>query len=399
MRLLMIVIVFGALLGCEATAIRSSSEITTVNKLNPEVSTPIAVPVAIYVDKSKPEQKHAINFFAKMEEAAQLVTDDLFQSSVKLTTSSDFQYMFYFSSINTWNQAWGIWNAEVNLKVLNHQGETLYTGTFKSSENGGLYDIDGVFNSLAEAAKEGIIAFLNNQSPDKINAAVSEFTSGPRDKFPIKTFIGEVPPTGSGTGFFIDNNGLILTAAHVVADCIHVELQHKGELMSAEVQTSSQLLDLAVVNSNFNNGTHVAISSDAKPVLGKQVFVTGYPLAGILSDYPSLTVGNISSIGGLKGSKGTFQFSAPVQPGNSGGAIVDYKGNVIGLVSSSLNQAMMLQQVGTVSQNVNFGIEPAVIRKFLQNQNVSFETKPRSDNFEKASADAVEYTVQVLCYK
>ena len=47
----------------------------------------------------------------------------------------------------------------------------------------------------------------------------------------------------------------------------------------------------------------------------------------------------------------------------------------------------------------NFGINPQVIRKFLHNHDVAFPNETRRDNFEKASADAVEYTIQVLCYR
>ena len=399
MRALIVFLMLGALLGCEATAVRSSAEVMTKNSLNQNITTPVALPVAIYVDKSRPENKRAINFYAKLEEAAELVADGLFQSVEILTPNSDFKYLFSMGAISTWNQAWGVWSAELTVKVLDRSGEVLFTGNFKSSENGGLYDFDAIHNSQAEAAKEAMIAFLNQQGQEQINLAVQEYQSAPKDQFPIKALLKDLPPTGSGTGFFVDNNGMVLSAAHVVNDCVHVELQHKGELVKGEVQYSSSLLDLAVIKTDFNNTTYAAIAEDTKPVLGKQVFVTGYPLADILSEYPSLTVGNISSIGGLKGAKGVFQFSAPVQPGNSGGAIVDYQGNVVGLVSSSLNQAMMLKKAGTVSQNVNFGINPQVIRKFLHNHDVAFPNETRHDNFEKASADAVEYTIQVLCYR
>jgi len=399
MRLMMILLLLGGLIGCEATAVRSSEEVTTSNKLNPQIASPVQVPVAIYVDKSKPDKQRTVNFYAILEEAAELVGDGLFESSELLSSKSEFQYLLSMSAFSTWNRAWGIWNAELELIVLSRDGRTLFTGTFKSSESGGLYDSDAIYNSLAEAAKESIIGFLNHQGPETIELAVNEYRANPIDKLPVKELLADLPPSGSGSGFFVDEEGMVLTAAHVVADCVHVEMQHKGELMAGEVKHSSQLLDLAVIKTGFANSTYGALSTDTKPVLGKQVFVTGYPLAGILSDYPSLTVGNVSSIGGLKGATGTFQFSAPIQPGNSGGAIVDYKGNVVGLVSSSLNQAMMLEKVGTVSQNVNFGIQPVLIQKFLQHHNVVYQPTKRNNDFEQASADAVEYTVQVLCYK
>jgi S1-C subfamily serine protease len=118
-----------------------------------------------------------------------------------------------------------------------------------------------------------------------------------------------------------------------------------------------------------------------------------------LSAYPSLTIGNISSKGGLKGAQGYFQFSAPIQPGNSGGAITDYKGNLMGVVSSTLNQAMMLEKSGTTSQNINFGIETPLLKRFLDKFGIAYNQGTSEASFETSSIDAVEYSNQIVCYQ
>jgi len=155
---------------------------------------------------------------------------------------------------------------------------------------------------------------------------------------------------------------------------------------------------LAVINTNYKNNHHALLRNNAEPVLGKQVFVASFPLSGLLSDFPSLTVGNISSKGGLKGAKGSFQFSAPVQPGSSGGAVVDFNGKLVGVVSASLNQSTMLSKTDVTAQNLNFGVDLSLLTKFLDKKDVQYSTVDSDVNFEKASADAVEYTNQVLCY-
>ena len=104
-------------------------------------------------------------------------------------------------------------------------------------------------------------------------------------------------------------------------------------------------------------------------------------------------------MGGLKGAKNYFQFTAPIQPGNSGGAITDYKGNLMGVVSSTLNQAMMLQNSGTTSQNVNFGVNTELLKRFLHKYDVEINEATSDQNFERSSADAVEYSTQILCYQ
>lgn len=259
--------------------------------------------------------------------------------------------------------------------------------------------MNAIYNAFAKSLKEVLIEFINRNQAS-ILATASETTGQTQPtKVAIKDLFDNLTPSNSGTGFFINFAGQSVTASHVVNDCIFIELQHKGEVFNAELIHDSQLLDLAVLNVDYSNSHAVTINEQASSNLGKQVFVTGYPLSGILSDYPSLTVGNISSKGGLKGSKGYFQFSAAIQPGNSGGAITDYQGHLMGVVSSTLNQAMMLKQSGTTAQNLNFGIETSMLQRFLNKHEVNYNQGKSDSNFEIASADAVEYSNQILCYK
>ncbi|MGV6807307.1 MAG: trypsin-like peptidase domain-containing protein, partial [bacterium] len=194
--------------------------------------------------------------------------------------------------------------------------------------------------------------------------------------------------------------GILLTAAHVVRDCVLIEAVFNGEKFPVSSMKSAELLDLAVLDTGAEGHGIATINGDAKkPMLGQQLFATGFPLSNILSAYPSLTVGNVSSLGGLKGGQGVFQFSAPVQPGNSGGSVVDYKGNLLGVVTGTLNQKMMLETTGTVSQNLNFAVDLEFIRKFLDKEAIPYTVSTKSQTFEEASAEAVDYSAQVFCYQ
>lgn len=395
------IIVFALLIvlaGCEATAVKDSASIQTQKQLSANISKPVQLSIAYYVDKSKPER--GVNFFGKLEEATQLVSEDMFTSSEKLSSESDVQYFFKLSTNSRWDRAWGNWDSEISLVVLDRSGKEIHRGNIKNtSRGGGVYDFDAVYNAFAAGVKEMLIEFVNNRGGDAIKQDVESFSSKQVAMVPIKKLLEGNKPSSSGTGFFINDRGVALTAAHVIDSCIYLDLRHKGQTYSAKVAHSSNLLDLAVLTTDYSGSTYVSISPKSKPTLGKQVFVTGFPLANLLAEYPSLTVGNISSLGGLKGAKGHFQFSAPIQPGNSGGAIVDYKGNLQGLVSSTLNQKMMLSETGTTSQNVNFGIELDLIQKFLKVNNVAYKQSTSSNTFDKSSAMAVEYSNQILCYQ
>jgi len=173
---------------------------------------------------------------------------------------------------------------------------------------------------------------------------------------------------------------------------------HNGEKYSPEVLASSNLLDLAALKIEGKPEAFLPVNKSNEITLGKPLFVTGFPLSDILSDYPSLTVGNVTSLGGLKGAEGTFQFSAPTQPGNSGGAIVDYKGNLLGVVSATLNQGMLLKESGTLSQNINFGVNVQLLAAFLEQHKIEYPTAVNELDFEAASKEAVKYTSQLTCY-
>lgn len=400
MRIHALLILIILLVGCEATPVNNAALIKTKLKLDKRISTPVQLPVAYYVNKKAPKDK--VNFFGKMEEAAQLVTSDMFMSSEKLTSESEFVYLIELNTSSDWDYVWGGWESDIEISIVDRSGNQLMNKHIqkKAASAGGLYDFNAVYNSYASALKDLIIEFIN-QNTDTILATQIKYAGGGKDESvePIKSLFKNLDASNSGSGFFIDTNGTSVTAAHVVNQCIFVEVNYKGNTYDADILASSQLLDLAVIKIDYNNLVSISIEPTPSIKLGKQVFVTGYPLSGILAEYPSLTVGNISSRGGLKGAKGYFQFSAPIQPGNSGGAISDYRGNLMGVVSSTLNQAMMLNESGTTSQNVNFGVSTKLLKRFLKKHDISFEEKTSSANFEQSSANAVEYSNQVLCYK
>ncbi|MBQ4864178.1 trypsin-like peptidase domain-containing protein [Pseudoalteromonas sp. MMG013] len=398
MRFIFTLLVVVLLVGCEATPINNAANIKTKQKLNSNLSLPIALPIAFHVDRTVPEKK--VNFIGKLEEAAQLVTSDFFISSEKLNSTTKFAYLVKLKAISDWDYAWGGWNSNFHMTMLDHEGNIIFQKNIKAnaSGTGGLYDFNAVYNAFAKATKELLIEFLN-QNYAQIDKYVSSQSSILKARKPIKTFFHDLKPINSGTGFYINKSGELITAAHVIDECIYYETQFKGQRFDAELVSKSNLLDVAVLKTKHNNSHSATFNVEDQISLGKQVFTTGYPLAGILADYPSLTMGNISSLGGLKGAQGYFQYSIPIQPGNSGGAIIDFKGNLAGMVTSSLNQVMMLKNSGTTSQNVNFGIRANLLKRYLNKNNVTYEVSENSAQFEKASADATEYSTQVLCYK
>ena len=97
-------------------------------------------------------------------------------------------------------------------------------------------------------------------------------------------------------------------------------------------------------------------------VRARQVIAYGYPLSGLLSSSGNVSTGLIAALAGLRDDVNQMQISAPVQPGNSGGPLVDVSGAVIGVAVSKLNALIVAKLTDDIPQNINFAIKlPAVI--------------------------------------
>ena len=125
----------------------------------------------------------------------------------------------------------------------------------------------------------------------------------------------------------------------------------------------------------------------------------GYPLAFVLSAEPRVTTGTVSAVSGIQGDCRVFQIEASVQPGNSGGPLLDDRGHVIGVVNSRLNDLAMVEATGSIPQNVNFAIKSSIVQIFLDANKISYST---SDPGPKLSTSQImhmarEFTPYVQC--
>jgi S1-C subfamily serine protease len=134
---------------------------------------------------------------------------------------------------------------------------------------------------------------------------------------------------GQGSGVIVQPQGLIITNAHVVGSATRVEvINSSGASMSAEVLTSDEFQDLAVLRPAGNPGPGVEIVDDSvgPPNIGSSVFAIGSPF-GLQN---TVTAGVVSAFRGEQG-RPLIQFDAPVNPGNSGGGLFDLEGRLVGI--------------------------------------------------------------------
>ncbi|MFN7306842.1 MAG: S1C family serine protease [Acetobacteraceae bacterium] len=191
----------------------------------------------------------------------------------------------------------------------------------------------------------------------------------------------------SGTGFVVAAQR-IMTNHHVVEDCAEVAARlPDGREIPARVLASDATRDLALLSTEAEAGPILHFRSGGNYRRGEGVVTYGFPLAGLLSSGPTLTTGEVSALAGLADNPRHLQISAPVQPGNSGGPLLDMRGQVIGVVVSKLNAGQVARQTGDIPQNVNFAVKHTEALDFLREQSIAV-TQGATDQAPRA-ADAV----------
>ena len=136
--------------------------------------------------------------------------------------------------------------------------------------------------------------------------------------------------------------------------------------------------------------------------MGGTVASVGFPNIGLQGFAPKLAKGEIASLSGAGDDARYFQISVPVQPGNSGGALVDERGNVVGVVSAKLSASAALKATGALPENVNYAVKSSYLLSFLESApEVTARLKePRTAErkFEEVVKDAEQAAVLVLFY-
>ena len=196
------------------------------------------------------------------------------------------------------------------------------------------------------------------------------------------------PKAGStGSGFFVSKLGHIITNEHVVRKCGSVTVgDNANKQVSASVLEKDKRNDLALLRISSTKKASAETKSLISKLnvqklglklvplaseglvrsddveLGEDVLVAGYPYGELFSDTIKVTKGIDNK--GMGDDSGQFQMDA-VQSGNSGGPIYDENGNIVGVVVAQLNKLKVAKAIGSLPENVNFGIKASTVRQFL----------------------------------
>lgn len=198
---------------------------------------------------------------------------------------------------------------------------------------------------------------------------------------------------GSGTGFYINDENII-TNHHVISNCEYLTDFADNKLT---ILQQDQVNDLALLRGKPNNS--FLYISKISPDLGEKIYVAGFPYNNTLKGF-NFTSGNVSSLIGLGQDVANFQITAPVQPGNSGGAILNEYGSVVGVTVARIDDETIMQATNTVPQNINFGIKNTILKSLLSDNNIDFEEKDSyfrqsQKNIAKSSRES---SILIKCY-
>lgn len=206
--------------------------------------------------------------------------------------------------------------------------------------------------------RDQLEAELTRAEIDKARELARRFS--PRDEnVPIAKEASKRPrkgPTFSATGFFISNDGYLLTNHHVVRDSRKILVHTDSADLSAKLIRTDVANDLALlkVDGLFSA---IPLGNVLDVALGDSVTTIGFPNIQVQGVSAKFTAGEISSLSGIQDDPRVFQISVPIQPGNSGGALVDERGNVVGITSAGLSATAMLKAGGSIPQNVNYAVK------------------------------------------
>jgi S1-C subfamily serine protease len=205
----------------------------------------------------------------------------------------------------------------------------------------------------------------------------------------------------SGTGFVVSTNGHIVTNHHVINGCVgDIKGNLSGEApLVLRVVSSDETNDLALLQASPATFKSIATIRDKAIRPGDTVVAIGYPFHGLLTSDFTVTTGIVSSLSGVLNDTRFLQISAAVQPGNSGGPLLDGKGQVVGIVAAKINALKFMKVTGEIPENINFAIKTGALRDFLDNSVVPYQTEEGKSDLSTAdiARNARDYTLLISC--
>ena len=202
----------------------------------------------------------------------------------------------------------------------------------------------------------------------------------------------------SGTGFYVSNEGHIITNHHVIDGCMDMKVHTKGRILPTLRIADDKQNDLALLKIS-ETPSYVFALSNSSPYPLQEIIVAGFPFGDRYSSTLKFTKGIVSSLAGMGDNYSEIQIDAALQQGNSGGPIIDEYGNVVAVAVAKLDAKYMFDNFGIIPENTNFGIKASAVRNLLEGNQVPLKI-PSTDVISKRDLSrlATDGTVYLTCW-
>ena len=209
----------------------------------------------------------------------------------------------------------------------------------------------------------------------------------------------------SGTGFFISRDGYIATNNHVIAgnNRITVDMLKNDKVVQyeAEVVVTDAANDVAIIkieDEAFTPFDKLPYTIESNINIGANVYTIGFPLNDVMGSNYKVTNGIISAKTGIDDDIRKYQITVPIQPGNSGGPLINKNGNVVGITSSALNE----KAIGTKVENVNYAVKSLYLLNAInmvpQMEDLPSKSSIADKNMEEQIAILKDYICLIKIY-
>ncbi len=201
----------------------------------------------------------------------------------------------------------------------------------------------------------------------------------------------KVVPAASGTGFFVSRKGHVITNYHVIEGCDQNKLSFGGKEIKADTLAIDKVNDLAILKANLRPKKVYPVATEDVTLL-QDVIIAGYPLGKKVSSAIKTSKGSITALAGYKDNFSEFQTDAALNQGNSGGPIINQKGNVVGVAVANYGKKEGVE-------SFNFGIKSSTLRTFASSNGLKFLSPNRRDLSNKDLGELITNgTVYLECY-
>ena len=200
----------------------------------------------------------------------------------------------------------------------------------------------------------------------------------------------KVVPAGSGSGFFVSRDGHIITNHHVIEGCKTTKVSFNGDQIEAKILAVDKVNDIAILKTDINPNRIFSVSNEDVSLL-EDVIVAGFPLGKKVSAAIKTHKGVVTALAGAGDNYSEFQTDATINQGNSGGPVINQKGNVVGIAVALLDVS--------AGQNMFFAIKSSTLKQFGSSNSLTFiQPNNKELNNKDLGKLITEATVYLECY-